>query len=57
MIPKIINKKNLIFTTDKAWVRSRNQFVDVVKSYKKIIGHSQIEAYNKLKNKCKKKTY
>ena len=51
------NKKNLIFTTDKAWVRSRNQFVDVVKSYKKIIGHSQIEAYNKLKNKCKKKTY
>lgn len=51
------NKNKLIFTTDKAWVRSRNQFVDVVKSYKKIIGKSQVVAYDNLKSSCKKKTY
>ncbi len=51
------NKKNLIFTTDKAWVRSRDQFVDVIKSYKEIIGESQVKTYDKLKTSCKKKTY
>ena len=37
------NRDKVVFTTDKAWVRSRNQFVDMVRSYKKVI-HSSIQA-------------
>ncbi len=51
------NKSNLIFTTDKAWIRSRNQFVDVIKSYTKLIGKSQVHAYQKLIGSSKTKTY
>lgn len=31
------NREKLIFQTDRAWVRSRNQFVDVFKSYRDCI--------------------
>ena len=44
------NKDKVIFTTDKAWVRSRNQFVDMVRSYKKVVGSDQqAEKYFTLK--------
>ena len=38
------NREKVIFTTDKAWVRSRNQFVDMVRSYTQVINsESQAE--------------
>ena len=35
------NKHKVIFTTDKAWVRSRDQWVDMIRSYKTVVGHQQ----------------
>lgn len=44
------NREKVIFTTDKAWVRSRNQFVDMVRSYTQVINsESQAEKYFTLK--------
>ncbi len=51
------NKQKLIFTTDRAWIRSRNQFIDIVKSYKNIIGQKQALKFESLKAKDKYKTY
>jgi hypothetical protein len=51
------NKHKLIFTTDRAWIRSRDQFVDIIRSYQKITGKSQIIKYESLKENNKQKTY
>ena len=51
------NKQNLIFTTDRAWIRSRDQFVDIIKSYQNIDGESQTYKYNQLLGENKEQTY
>ena len=52
------NRDKVIFTTDKAWVRSRNQFVDMVRSYTKVVGHEeQAMKYFELKTSDKFQTY
>lgn len=52
------NRENLIFQTDRRWVRSRNQFVDMVASYqKKIGGLSQYQKFKSCKHKKPEVTY
>lgn len=35
----VANRPKLIFQTDRAWIRSRNQFCDVFRSYRSLICH------------------
>ena len=52
------NKDKVIFTTDKAWVRSRNQFVDMVRSYTDVVGSNiQAEKYFTLQTQDKYQNY
>jgi hypothetical protein len=51
------NKQNLIFTTDRAWIRSRDQFVEIIRSYQEIVGKSQVLKYEQLMGCNKSETY
>lgn len=52
------NKGKCMFQTDRRWIKSNNQFVDVFESYKAIIGKwTQLEKYEYLKGKTKQETY
>ncbi len=52
-------RSRCVFTTDRAWVRSRNQFVPAFLSYRKAIGGSllQEERYNGLRGADECETY
>lgn len=39
------NRQSLIFQSDRRWVRSRNQFADMVESYRNIVGRSQYKFF------------
>lgn len=44
------NRGKLVFQTDRRWVRSRNQFADMFRSYRETIGPiTQEQAFNQLK--------
>lgn len=52
------NREKLLFQTDRRWVRSRNQFVDIFKSYRALIGSlTQQQKFLSLKTPRKQATY
>jgi hypothetical protein len=52
------NKPALVFQTDCRWIRSRNQFVGVVKSYTDIVGPSgQLRRYHDFQGSTPQETY
>lgn len=53
-----INKKKLIFQTDRRRIKSNDQFVWLVKDYKRLIWNwTQLEMYNSLRWETKQQTY
>ncbi len=53
----VVNRNKLIFQTDRARVRSNNEFVNCFKSYREIIGKSQQGYFQKLATSNPKDTY
>ena len=51
------NKQKLVFQTDRARVRSNDEFVNCFKSYRAIVGKSQQAFFNKLKHPSAVETY
>lgn len=51
------NKQKLVFQTDRARVRSNNEFVNCFKSYRAIVGKNQEAFFNRLKHPSKVETY
>lgn len=52
------NKSKLVFQTDCRWIRSRNQFVEVVQSYTDLIGSgTQLAKYRELTGSSPEETY
>lgn len=52
------NREKLLFQTDRRWVRSRNQFVDIFKSYRALIeGLTQHQKFLSLKTPHLQATY
>jgi len=52
------NKDKTIFQSDCLWIRSRNQFVDVVKSYSELVGQgTQLMKYRELTGANSMETY
>lgn len=53
----VANRHKLIFQTDRARVRSNNEFVNCFKSYREIIGSSQRDYFKKLRASTLQETY
>lgn len=52
------NKSRLLFQTDRQWIRSRDQFCDIFRSYKKIMGRlTQEQKFSTFKSKDPYVTY
>lgn len=51
------NRDKLVFQTDRARVRSNNEFVNCFKSYREIVGNNQEVFFNKLKHQSTVNTY
>jgi len=51
------NRQSLIFQSDRRWVRSRNQFADMVESYRNIVGRSQYKFFSSLTGNGRTHTY
>ena len=51
------NRDKLVFQTDRARVRSNNEFVNCFKSYKEIVGSNQEAFFNRLKQESTVNTY
>ena len=51
------NKQKLVFQTDRARVRSNNEFVNCFKSYRAIIGKNQEAFFNRLRHPSPIETY
>lgn len=52
------NKEKLYFQTDRRWVRSRNQWCDIFRSYKRHVGKlTQEQLFSTFKTSCPFQTY
>lgn len=52
------NKQKLLFQTDRRWVQSKNQFVDMFRSYRETIGSiTQHQRFEQLKSKDRSLNY
>ena len=51
------NRDKLVFQTDRARVRSNNEFVNCFKSYREIVGSNQEAFFNRLKQESTVNTY
>jgi hypothetical protein len=51
------NKQKLVFQTDRARVRSNNEFVNCFKSYRSIVGKNQEAFFKRLKHPSQVETY
>ena len=52
------NRGRLVFQTDRRWVRSRNQFADMFRSYRKTVGPvTQEQAFSQLKTSSRTLNY
>lgn len=47
----------VLFQSDRRWVRSRNQFTQMIASYKTTVGQSQFQFFNRLKSTTPNQTY